>query len=107
MRDFARARERVNQLGASALAVREQPRDAATVYAATGGKQVVARAPSDAAEFQFALGRRFLFVGGRAREREPRVTLDALARGEERVALLLAHTRVAAGFDEQVLHLAQ
>ena len=107
MRDFARARERVNKLGAGALAVREQSRDAAPVYAATGSQEVVARAPRDAAEFELALGRRFIFVGGSAREREPRVTLDAFARGEERVTLLLAHTRVAAGFDEQVLRLAQ
>lgn len=105
--DFARARERVNQLCARSLAVREQARDAAPVYAAPGCKKVVARAPRDAAKLKLALRRRFLFVGGSAREREPRVTLYALARGEERVALLLAQTRVAARLGEQVLHLAQ
>lgn len=105
--DFARARERVNQLCARSLAVREQSRDAAAVYAAPGSQKVVARAPSDAAKLKLALRRRFVFFSGGAREREPRITLDALARGEERVALLLAQPCVAARLDEQVLHLAQ
>lgn len=87
--------------------MREQSRNAAPVYASTGSQEVVARAPRDAAEFELALARRFLSVGGSARERESRITLDALARGEEHVALLLAHPRIAASFDEQVLYLAQ
>lgn len=49
VRDFARARERMNQLRARALAVREQSCDAAPVYAAPRRQKVVARAPRDAA----------------------------------------------------------
>lgn len=107
VRDFARARERVNQLCARALAVRAQACDASAVDAAARRQKVVARAPRDAAEFEFALGRRFVFVGGSARERETGVALDALARREQGVALLLARPRVAARLDEQVLHLAE
>lgn len=97
----------MNQLRARTVAVREQARDAPAVDAAPGGQKVVARAPRDAAEFEFAPGRRFVFVGGSARERETGIALDALARAEESVALLLAHPRVAASFDEQVFDLAQ
>lgn len=107
VRDFARARERVNQFCARPVAVREQARDASAVDAAARRQKVVARAPRDAAEFEFALGRRFVFVGRSARERETCVALDALARGEEGVALLLARRRGAARLDEQVLDLAQ
>lgn len=88
--DFAHARERVNQFGARSLAVRDETRDAATVDATARDKQVVARAPRDSAQLQLALGGRFLFARVAARERESRVTLDALARGEERVPLRLA-----------------
>lgn len=107
VRDFARARERVNQLCSCSLAVREQARDASAVDAAARRQKVVARAPRDAAKLKLALGRRFVLVGGSARERETGVALDALARREQSVALLLARPRVVAGFDEQVLHLAQ
>ena len=107
VRDFARARERMNQFCSRTLAVREQARDASAVDAAPGSQKVVARAPRDAAEFEFSFGRRFVLVGGSARERETCVALYALARREQSVALLLSRPRVAASLDEQVLHLAQ
>ena len=88
--DFARARERVNQFGARTLAVRDEARDAAAMDATARDKQVVARAPRDSTQLQLALGGRSPFARGGAREREPGVTLYALARGEERVARILS-----------------
>ena len=73
-RDFARARERVNQLVARTLPVREQARDAAPVDAASRREQVVARAPRDSAKLKLAFGGRFAFARVGAREREARVT---------------------------------
>ena len=96
MCDFARARERVNKLRARTLAVRDEARDAASVYAAPGDGEVVARAPRDAAKLKLALRRRVRLARVCARERETGVALYALARGEERVALRFAEPAFAA-----------
>ena len=53
--DFARVGERVDEFRASALAVREQARDAAAVYASARRQKVVARATRDAAQLKLAL----------------------------------------------------
>src|SRR4051812_3436728 len=99
-RDFARARERVNQLVARTLSVCEQARDAAPVNTAARSEQVVARAPGDAAKLKLSFGGRFAFARVGAREREARVTFYRFARGEQSVALLFMHPRVAASLDE-------
>ena len=49
MRDFARGVERVDEFRARSLAVCEQARDVAPVYASARDEQVVARASRDAA----------------------------------------------------------
>ena len=105
VRGLADGGERVDQFGAGAFAVRDEPRDVAPVDAAAGDEQVVAAAPGDAA--QLHLARRGSRVGRRrgAGRGEPRVTLDALARGVELVALRLFPER--AGVGEQVFDDAQ
>lgn len=86
VREAADGGEGLGEFGARSLAVRDEARDVAAVEAAAGDEQVFAGAPGEPAQLHLALGR-----GGRrarvgAGEREPRVALDALARGEERVA---------------------
>lgn len=76
--------------------MREQTRDAASVDAKARDRQVVAGASGDSAKLQLARGWCLLFVSFGAREREPRVTLDALARGKHRVALRLSKSIDAA-----------
>lgn len=97
--------ERVDELGAGALAVRDEPRDVAPVDAAAGDEQVVAASARDAA--QLHLARRGSCVGScvGAGRSEPGVTLDALARGVELVALRLFVER--AGLQKQVFDNAQ
>ena len=90
VRDFARGGERMDEFRARALAVCEQARDVAPVYAAARDEQVVARAARDAAQLQLARRRRNALSRRRAGERKPRVTLNALARSEEREPLRLA-----------------
>lgn len=82
--------ERVDEFRAGALAVRSQTRDVPSVKTLSGDEQVVAVAPGDAAQLQFArFGLSFL-ARRRTGERKPRVTLDALARREQRLPLRLA-----------------
>ena len=87
MREVAYVGEGVDEFGARALAMRQQARDVATVDAATGGEQVVARAPGDAAQLKLARRGRGVLARARAGQREAGVALDALARGEQRVPL--------------------
>lgn len=65
--------------------MRDESRDVATMYAAPREKQIIARAPRDAAQLHLALRRGRACVRPLTGEREPRVTLHALACGEERV----------------------
>lgn len=99
MREFADFGERVDEFCARALAVREQARDVATVDAAPGGEQVVARASGDAAQLQLARRGRVVAPRAVAGQRESRVALDALARGEQHVPLRFADV---AAFGESV-----
>ena len=87
---LARASERVDELGAHALAVSKQARDVAPVDAAARYEKVVARAPSDAAQLKLSLRRRGVLAKPCACERESRVTLDARACGEQSMALCVA-----------------
>src|SRR5215203_4453660 len=84
-REGADGAERLNQLGARALAVRDEARDVAAMDAAAGREQIVAPAPGDAAQLHLARRRPRLRARLRGGERQPRVTLDALARGVERM----------------------
>jgi len=85
--EVANVGEGVDEFGARALAVCQQARDVAPVDAAPGGEQVVARATSDAAQFQFARRGRGVLARVGAGQREACVALYALARGEQRVSL--------------------
>lgn len=84
--DPAHVCERAYEFGARAFAVGEETSGVATVDAAPGDEQVVARAPRDAAQLHLARRRPGARVRRGAGEREPRVTLDAPTRVEERVA---------------------
>ena len=84
--DPAHVGERAYEFGAGAFAVGEEARGVATVDAAPCDEQVVARAPRDATQLHLARRRPGARVGRSTRQREPRVTLDAPARVEERVA---------------------
>src|ERR1044072_315 len=94
--------EGLDEFRACTLAMRDEPRDVAAMDALAGDEQVVSAAAGDAA--QLHLARR----GSRIRARrgagggETRVTLDALARGVELVALRLFDERTGVreqGFD--------
>ena len=105
MRGLADGGEGLDELGAGARAVCEETRDVAPVDAAAGDQQVVAAAAGDAAQLHLApRGSRVRARRGAGR-REPRVTLDALARGVELVALRLRFER--ASLQEQVFDGAQ
>jgi len=105
VRGLADGGERVDEFVAGARAVRDEPRDVAPVDAAARDEQVVAAAAGDAA--QLHLARRRSRVGRRRStgDGESGVTLDALARGVELVALRLFFER--ARFQEQVFDQAQ
>ena len=105
MRDFARGGERVDEFCARSLSVCEQARDVAPVHAAARDEQVVARAARDAAQLQLARRGRGVLARRRACKRQPRVALDALARGEQRVPPGLAVGPARA--QEQVLDFAE
>src|SRR5215217_6169416 len=83
--EVAHRPQRDDQLRARALAVRDEARDVAAVDAPAGDEQVVAPAAGDAAQLHLPRRRPSLRARLRRGEREPRVTLDALARGVERV----------------------
>ena len=102
---FARGGERVDEFRARPISVCEQARDVAPVDAAARDEQVVARAPRDAAQLQLARRGCGVLARRRAGERESRVALDALARGEQRVPPGLAVGPALA--HEQVLDLAE
>ena len=105
VRGLADGRERVDEFGARAFAVGHESRDVAAVDAAAGDEQVVPAAPGDAAQLHLApRGARFRVRRGAGRG-EPRVTLDALARRVELVALRLFGERARVG--EQVFDDAQ
>lgn len=87
---LARGCERVDEFCACALAVRAEARDVSAADASSGDQKVVARATGDAAQLQLARRRLSFLVSGRAGESKTRVTLDALAHGEQRVSLRLA-----------------
>ena len=92
-REGADGRECLNQLGARALAVRHEARDVAPVDAAARGEQVVAPATGDAAQLHLARRGSRLRARLRGGQRQTRVTLDALARGVERVPPRLVELR--------------
>jgi len=87
---LARGCERMDEFCACALAVHAKARDVSAAEASSGDQQVVARATGDAAQLQLARRRLCFLVSSRAGESKTRVTLDALAHGEQCVSLRLA-----------------
>lgn len=87
MSDFAHVGERMDEFRAGALTMSQQARYVAPVDAAARDEKIVARAPCDAAQLKLALRRRSVPAKPRASERESRITLDAGARGKQRVTL--------------------
>lgn len=105
VRGLADGGERVDEFGARAFAVGYEPRDVAAMDAAAGDEQIVSAAAGDAAQLHLAPRGSSVRARRGAGRGEPRVTLDALARGVELVALRLFGER--ARVREQVFDDAQ
>lgn len=97
MRGLTHGGERVDEFKACAFAVGDEPRDVAAVNAAPGNQEVVAAASGDAAQLHLAPSGARVSGGLCAGRGETGVTLDALARGVELVALRLFCERARVG----------
>lgn len=76
-------RQGAQKVCAGALAVCDEARAVAPVYATTGEHQVVACSTCEPAKFHFARGRSFVVAQSVARERQAGVALGALASFQE------------------------
>lgn len=92
--------ERLDEFRACALAVGDEPRDVATVDAAAGDEQVVSTTAGDATHLHLASSGSRVSARRGACDGETRVTLNALARGVELIALRFFFER--AGIGEEV-----